>query len=77
MLQKFQSSSLFFITMFHILFFLIIVGFSVEDKIVKMFVVFYASCMHICLFLDIVQIGEFSMLRKSGILHSCICEHSY
>lgn len=76
-LQKFKSSSSLFITLFHILLFLIIVGSIVEDKIVKMFVVFYDSCTHICLWLDIVQAGEFSMLRTSGVLHSCTCEHSY
>jgi len=32
---------------------------------------------HICLWLDVVQAGEFSMLRTSNVLHSCTCEHSY
>lgn len=76
-LQKFESSRSLFITIFHILLFLIIVGYSVEDKIVKMFVVFYDSCTHICLWLEMVQAGGFSMLRISDILHSCTCEHSY
>jgi len=69
-LQMFESSISFFITMFHILLFLIIIGSSVEENIVKVFVVFYESCKYISLWLDMVQAGEFSLLKPTGILHS-------